>query len=209
VRIAIIGAGQVGRALGAAWLKRGHQVRYGVRDASDPRHADLNPAKVRTPTQAARGADVIVIATPWDAAVDVVRSLGDLTGRIIIDCTNPVATDASGLHLLDLPAGSGAQTLAAVAPGAFVFKTLNQTGAENITAAHSYSSPLAMFVAGDDAASKSRVLRLVGDLGFEAADAGALASARLLESLALLWIDLAANRGQSRSFAFALLRPRS
>jgi predicted dinucleotide-binding enzyme len=50
---------------------------------------------------------------------------------------------------------------------------------------------------------------LVGDLGFEAADAGPLASARLLESLALLWIDLAANRGQSRSFAFALLRPRS
>lgn len=74
-----------------------------------------------------------------------------------IGVAGSMSSGASGLHLLDLPAGSGAQTLAAVATGAFAFKTLNQTGAENITAANSYSSPVVMFVAGDNAASKSRV----------------------------------------------------
>ena len=63
-----------------------------------------------------------------------------------------------------------------------------------------------IFVAGDDAANKPRVIELVGALGFEVVDAGPLRNARLLEAHAMLWIDLALNRGLGRDFAFALLR---
>ena len=63
-----------------------------------------------------------------------------------------------------------------------------------------------MFVAGDDAANKPKVMDLVGELGFEMVDAGPLRNARLLEAHAMLWIDLALARGQGRDFAFAILR---
>jgi predicted dinucleotide-binding enzyme len=63
-----------------------------------------------------------------------------------------------------------------------------------------------MFVAGDDAANKPKVMALVGDLGFEVIDAGPLRNARLLEAHAMLWIDLALKRGQGRDWAFAVVR---
>jgi predicted dinucleotide-binding enzyme len=87
---------------------------------------------------------------------------------------------------------------------AAVFKTLNQTGAENMETASVYPIRPVMFVAGDDEAKKPVVLLLVASLGFEAVDAGPLRNARLLEAYGMLWIDQALYRGRGRSFAFAL-----
>ena len=88
--------------------------------------------------------------------------------------------------------------------------TLNQTGAENMAEAAAYYPKPMMFVAGDDSAHKPAVMELVSDLGFHAVDAGPLRAARLLEPLAVLWIELAMKHGHARDFAFAMVRhPRS
>jgi predicted dinucleotide-binding enzyme len=112
-----------------------------------------------------------------------------------------------GLELEIGHSSSGGEYVASLARGASVFKTLNQTGFENMEAARSFSPvPAVMYVAGDDAARKPQVLALVADLGFEPVDAGPLRIARLLEPVAMLWIHMALNRGAPRSRAFALTR---
>lgn len=206
MRIFIIGAGAVGQAVGRRWLDIGHDVFYGLRDPLDPRYAAL-PAGRKMTVDSVHNADVIVVATPWSAALYVVSTLSnELRGRIVIDCTNPLTRGPHGLALAFGHDSSGAEELARRAPGAHVFKTLNQTGAENIADAGTYHPRPVMFVAGDDASGKARVLDLVGELAFEAVDAGPLVAARLLEPLAMLWIELALKRSQGRTMAFALVR---
>lgn len=204
-RILVLGAGKVGLAVGQAWLARGHDVRFAVRDPDDPKHAPLPRERLRRADH--RGdADVIVVATPHAAAAEALAALGDLSGAAILDCTNPLGMGPGGLHLTLGHDTSGAEAIAARFPAASVFKTLNQTGAENMADARAYHPRPVMFVAGGDAALKPRVMDLVSDLGFEAVDAGPLAAARLLEPLAMLWIELAMKRGHARQFAFALVR---
>ena len=149
-------------------------------------------------------AEVIVLALPYDAVPPVLAQAPNLNGRIVIDCTNPLLPDASGL-LLGFDT-SGAERTASLAPGASVFKTLNQIGAEHMSGpAFPDGRPL-MLVAGDDAARKPVVMELVAALGFEAIDAGDLKMARLIEPFGMLWIRLAYAQGLGRNFAFALLR---
>jgi predicted dinucleotide-binding enzyme len=203
MRIAIIGAGNVGRALGQGWEKRGHQVRYGVRNPADPKYRDLPTA---TPREAVADADAIVLATPWPATEDAVRGLGDLAGRIVIDCTNPLGMQPDGLGLVFGYDTSGGELVAQWAAGAAVFKAFNTTGFNNMADLSGYEVAPVMFVAGDDAAKKPPVMGLVRDIGFEAVDAGPLRMARLLEPFGMLWIDQALNRGMGRDFAFAVVR---
>lgn len=201
-RILIIGAGQVGSALGLAWLDQGLDVRFGVPDADNPKYAQL--PRDRLQAADVRGeADIVVLAVPFPAARAAILALGDLAGVVVIDCTNPLALGPDGLELTLGFDGSGAEAIAQWAVGAHVFKTLNQTGAENIGRAGAFPVRPMMFVAGDDAVRKPRVLDLVARLGFEAIDAGPLRAARLLEPLAMLWIALVTQRGHPRGFAFA------
>ena len=95
-----------------------------------------------------------------------------------------------------------------MAPDAFVFKTLNTTGASNMARAAEYPVKPLMLVAGDEAGKKSVVMGLVGMLGLEPLDAGPLKNARLLELFAMVWIDQAMKRGRRREFAFALVNAR-
>jgi hypothetical protein len=204
MRIAIVGAGLVGRALGGAWQAAGHEVHYGVPAPDDPKYAGLKTATV---AEAAGDAAVVVLATPWAATLDALRAAGDLSGRIVIDCTNPLNySPETGLSLALGFGTSGGEQVAGWAPGASVFKTLNQTGAEGIANARAFVHPPVMFVVGDDEARKPVVLGLVADLGFEALDAGPLAQTRLIEPFAMLWIDQALKRGRGRDFAFAITR---
>jgi predicted dinucleotide-binding enzyme len=206
MRIAIIGAGNVGQAIAGAWANVGHSVVFGLRDPKSAKYKQIPAAQRSTLEGAAAGADAIVLATPWPATEAAVRQLGDLAGKIVIDCTNPLTSGAGGLALALGFETSGAERIASSAKGARVFKTLNQTGAENMAKASDFATKPAMFVAGDDEDGKRRVMQLVGDLGFEPLDAGPLKQARLLEPLAMLWIDQALIRGRGRDFAFALAR---
>jgi 8-hydroxy-5-deazaflavin:NADPH oxidoreductase len=204
MKIAIIGAGNVGRALGGGWLRSGHTVWFGVPDPSDQKYRDL--ANVVAPAEAAKGADAIVLATPWPATQAAVTGLGSLAGRLVIDCTNPLGTGADGLELVVGYSTSGGEMVAQWATGASVFKAFNTTGANNMADLSGYPMKPVMFVAGDDAARKPVVLGLARDIGFEAVDAGPLRIARLLEPYGMLWIDQAYSRGAGREFAFAVMR---
>lgn len=205
MRIAVVGAGSVGATLGQAWIEQGEDVIWGVRNPSDRKHAALAKARVKTPAEAAKDAEVVVIATPWSAAEAAIKSLGSLVGKIVIDCMNPLGMGAGGLQLVVGFNTSAGEQVASWAPGAFVFKTLNTTGAGNMAKAGDFPVEPVMPVAGDDAARKATVMELVGKLGFEPADAGPLQNARLLEPLAMFWIDQAMKRGRGREFAFALV----
>ena len=204
MRIAIIGAGNVGQALGAGWRKAGHDVSFALR-ATTGGSADTVRAAgfgVVAMNQAA-GADVIVLAVPWPAVPDALQSAGSLSGKIVVDATNPLSSS------LDLVLGfgdSGGETVARLAPDARVVKAFNTTGAENMSSAHSFPAKPMMAMASDDAEAKTVVATLAEGLGFEAVDAGPLKAARLLEVLALFWIKQAYVQGFGRAFAFSLIR---
>jgi hypothetical protein len=207
--IGIIGAGNVGSALAAAWTRRGHRVRLGVRNPSDPEVGKTLAALGRYASahdnaEAAAASSVVVIATPWAATKEAVESCGSLAGKTVIDCTNPLLPGLAGLEVGH--STSGAEQVATWAVGASVFKCFNQTGAENMADQTGYPHRLVMFVAGDDAAKKADVLSLARDAGFEAVDAGPLAIARLLEPYAMLWIHLAFKMGAGRQFGLAMLK---
>ena len=204
MRIAMIGAGYVGSALGRAWLDSGEDVIFGVLDPADPKYRSLPEEKMHTAPEAARGAEIIVLATPWPATEAAVKSLGDLSGKIVIDCTNPLGMGPDGLQLVLGHTTSGGEQVASWAPAAAVFKTLNQIGAENMDKAALFPVRPVMFVAGDDPSKKPIVMSLVAKLGFEPVDAGPLRIARLLEPYGMLWIDQALNRGRGQSFGFAI-----
>ena len=212
MKLAIIGAGDVGGTLGAAWAKKGgHDVFFGVTNPRSDKTQGLlrrigEKARAGTAAEAAAFGDMIVLATPWPATEAAIRSMGDLEGRIVLDCTNPLAVGPDGLGLEIGHGISGAEKVQGWAAGASVFKALNTTGFANMAEPVFDGVKSVMFVAGDDEAAKPKVMALVGELGFETVDAGPLRIARLLEPHAMLWIHLALNRGFGRDWAFALLR---
>jgi predicted dinucleotide-binding enzyme len=209
MKISILGAGNVGGTLGRGWARKGHDVFFGVRR---PDEADTQAlvksigagSRAGTVAEAASGCDVLVLATPWPATRDAVRAAGSLAGKIVVDCTNPLKADFSGLALGYTT--SGAEQVAEWASGARVYKAFNQTGFKNMANPVLDGRRSVMFVCGDDPAHKPTVLTLVSDIGFEAVDAGPLVIARLLEPYAMLWIHLAHAQGLGREFAFGLLR---
>ena len=201
MKFAIIGAGNVGRALGGAW-RTDHDITYGVRSPDDAKYADLDAATA-TNDAAAAASDVVVLCTPWQSTEDAVKACGDLSGKVLIDCTNPLTRDFTALEVGHTT--SGAEHVAAWAPGARVCKAMNQIGAPMMGHPQLPSAPV-MFVCGDDEAAKQVTAGLVSELGFETVDAGDLTLARLLEPYALIWIHLALRRGFGTNWAFGLLR---
>ena len=196
MRIAILGTGRVGTALGTGWANAGHSVVYGSRRPESESEA--------THSAAAAGADVVVLAVPYDAAVDTVATVaaaGDLDGgKVVVDATNPVGRPIPPPHR------SGAEQVAAAAPGARVVKAFNTMGFEFMADPVVDARAALLLLAGDDAAAKETVTGLARDLDFDPVDAGDLAAARMLENLAELWVHLAMRAGQGRGVAFSLLR---
>ena len=189
MNIGIIGNGNVGGTLGERWAKLGHSVAFATRD----------PA---TMAGVVKSADVVVIALPWNATEDVVRSL-DLKGKIVFDCTNPLLPD---LSLAVTGNTSGGEQVTEWAAGASVVKIFNTTGANNMADPGYGGAPTAMFYCGGDAKAKAAAAKLSSDLGFDPIDAGPIENARSLEPLAALWIWLAYKGGLGRDFAFRVVK---
>ena len=209
MKIAIIGAGNVGGTLGKGWAKAGHDVAFGVRDAADPKWKELLAAaggrgKTATVRDAAAAAEVIALTVPWDAAQDALKSAGNLSGKILLDSTNPLKPDLSGLTHGSTT--SGGEQVAAWAPGTRVVKIFNTTGFGNMANPKYAEGASMMLYCGDDSAAKKVAAQLAGDLGFEPYDAGPLTEARLLEPLALAWIHLAVFQKMGTNFAFRLVK---
>lgn len=201
MRIAVIGAGNVGLGIGTGWRKAGHDVVFGVRDPSNAQ----GEGAYATVAEAAAGAEIVVLTVMWHSVESALADCGDLTGKILIDPTNPLAMGADGLELTMGFDTSSAEWIAA-RTAARVVKALNQVGAGIMADASGYSVRPVQFVAGDDADAKAIVRKLVEELGFETLDAGPLRNARLLEPLGMVWIDQSMKRGMAPNRAWALVR---
>ena len=214
MRIAILGAGNVGGTLGRRWAELEHDVRFGVRDPT--RGADAvkgggalpRRASVTTPAEAVHAAEVVLFATPWDAVRDSLREAGPLDGVVLLDATNPLK---AGMQLDFGPNGeSGGEQVQALAPNARVVKIFNTTGFNNMKEPAYDGAASMMLYAGNDARAKQVAAELATSIGFDAYDAGNLERARELEHLASLWISLAYGAfgapALGREFAFRLVR---
>ena len=188
MRIAIIGAGNVGRALESGWRKAGHEVRFGKRESN---------------RDAAQWGEVVVLATPWPATEQAIAACGGLGGKVVLDATNPLLPNLAGL---DHAAGSGGERVAQWARGAKVVKIFNTTGFNNMLDARYAAGKPMMLYCGDDAGAKAVAKQLAGDLGFDPVDFGPLSNARHSENVAMTWIWLAIKGNVGRDIAFVLAR---
>lgn len=209
MKIGIIGWGNVGGSLGKAWAKNGHAIFFGVRNIANE---DLNKllreigprARAGSVQEAASASELILLATPWDAAGAALQSAGNLSGKILIDATNPLFPDYSGLVLGTTT--SAGETVATWARGAKVVKAFNTVGSNVMANSRFPQGRVAMFYCGDDATAKKVVAGLATELGFEALDAGPLSNSRWLEAFAMLWISMAYQQGLGREIAFQFMR---
>ena len=199
MRIAIIGAGNVGGGLGKAFSAVGHEVVFGVRDPDSTKTltalADIPEATAASPSEAVDGADVIVFAIRPVAISATIADLPPLDDRIVIDAMNRLDGD---------PTRSTIHDLADRLPGAKLAKAFNTIGFENLPTARDREVPAAMFVAGDDEDAKRTAMLLATEIGFVAEDAGGLANAKILEDMVKVWLALTQVHGRGIGFAVSL-----
>lgn len=203
MKIGIIGAGNIGGSLGKVWSDKGHEVVFGVRDPnSDKTRKALAEtgasAKAVGISEAADFGDVLVLALPWAAVKETIPLLGNVQGKILIDATNRIVSQAGD-------GASGAEDIAKWAEGAHVIKAFSTLGWEAIRNPIFSGVAVTTFVCGDDAAAKETVLGLARETGLKAEDAGPLANVSALDSLAKLWIYMMRN-GAGRDMAFTMIR---
>lgn len=198
----------MGTGLGKIWQEKGHTVMYSF---------SRSPAKLKglsashpnalsgTPAQAVAHGDVILLAVGWQSVNDAIATTGPIRDKVLIDCTNPLNSDAS-----DLEVGlttSGGEEVAQLLPEARVVKAFNTVYAEIY---HSDSRLFGsrmptMLYCGDDPEAKRVVSKLIIDAGFEPVDAGSLKSSRYLEPLAMLMIKLGIVQGMGTDITLSLI----
>jgi predicted dinucleotide-binding enzyme len=203
MNIGILGAGNIGGNLGQLWSRAGYTIMYGVRDPNSAKsRAALegggSGAHIGSLAEAAAFGEVVALALPWPAVVEALPMAGDLSGKVLIDCTNRLAPASAG------SAPSGAEEVARLAPGARVVKAFNTMGFETLLAPQFGQTSVTTFVCADDEEAKQIVMKLAADIGLDPVDAGPLANAGLTEQLTRMWIQL--SRIHGRDVAYKLLR---
>ena len=196
MRIAVIGTGDIGSALAGLFARHGHHVILGSRapSAAESLARSIGAADVSDYRAAAGAADVVCFGIPWEHAASAISRLGDLTGKILIDPSNPEGDDGRSLAVGHL--SSGAEVLADLLKGARVVKAFNYVYAELLRNPEALArlSP-SIFLCGDDGAAKATVSEVVTSCGLTPVDCGALKQARYLEPLALLMVQLVREQG--------------
>lgn len=188
-KIAVIGNGNVGGALGKGLEKNGHELQM----------ANHDPKAVE---QASNWADVVLLAVPFTAVPDVVETAGHLwTGKPVIDVTN--AVDAEFAYAASSEQ-SGAEKLQALAPDARVVKAFNTVFAEHMATGQLHDAPLTALIATDHEEARETVTGLANDIGFDPVDAGPLENARWLEAMGYLNIQLGYTLEMGTDIGFKL-----
>jgi predicted dinucleotide-binding enzyme len=206
MNLGIIGTGHMGGTLGGIWAQKGHKVFFGSRDvrkAAGLIRAIGENVGMGSYEEAVRFGEVILLATPWPATQEALQSCGSLAGKILIDCTNPLKPDLSGLTTT--PELSGGEMVAQWAPGAKVVKAFNSINYAVFKSPNFGQQNATMFYCGDDGPAKLTVAGLGKDFGLDPIDCGPLSASGMLEWLCMLWIHLAFKQGLPDS-AFKLLR---
>lgn len=209
MNIGIIGSGNMGSSLGRIWARKGHRIIFSYsrdKEKLNDLANSIPQSSVGSPSDAVQQSEAILLAVRWESVEDALKSAGSLSGKIVIDCTNPIKPDLSGLDVGF--ATSGAEEISRLAPGASIVKAFNTAFAEVYKAdSRLFGSRLpSMLFCGDDASAKNTVARLISDAGFEPVDSGPLLVARYLEPLAMLMIQLGYGRGMGTNIALSLIR---
>jgi len=208
MKIGIIGSGNMGSGIGKIWAKKGHAVIFSYsrsREKLEQLASSVPNAKAGTPAEAAQ-ADVILLSVRWSDLPDALKQAGPLNNKIVIDCTNPLKPDLSGLELGYT--SSAAEEIIRMAPGAKVVKAFNTAFAQVYEEKSRLfgSRRASMFYCGDDAGAKSVAAKLITDVGFDPVDCGPLTAARLLEPVAMLVITLGYGMKMGTNMALDLIR---
>ena len=188
--IAVIGTGSVGGALGPRFAEIGYTVVYGSRtpdreDVQALAAATSADASATTQSEAAQMADIVLLAIPWSVAEDVLASLGDLSGKIIIDPINPRVVDEE--RRVDYPTHvSNAERLQALAPRSRVVKAFSSISADTMGDPGLVDHPITIPIVGNDPEAKTVVAEICHQLGFETIDFGPVRYAHIIEGLYLL-----------------------
>jgi 8-hydroxy-5-deazaflavin:NADPH oxidoreductase len=215
MKIGIIGAGNMGRALGKIWASQGHEVMLSYsRDRTKlDAIAQSIGARAGTPAEAVQFAEVILLVVPWGAVPDAmaegrletIASASSIAGKPVITCVNPINADFSGLEVGTTT--SAAEEIAQMIPGAklvevlFSFAEILQSDSRQFG-----SETPTQFYCGDDREAKTVVAKLIADVGLQPIDAGSLASARYLEPLGMLLVQLAYANGMGTDIGLKLLQ---
>lgn len=195
MKIAIIGAGNIGGTLGKKWSAAGHDVHYGVRNPADSKHDALRPTgKVESVSQALSSADVVLLSLPGAAVAEFVAQHGAaLQGTILIDATNnprsPVLNNFEHFKPLTNVA---------------LVRAFSTLGWENFAEPEIHGAQIDLFYCG--AASARAVMdELIAQIGLRPVFVGDLDTVAIVDEMTRLWFALAFNQGKGRRIAFKLL----
>lgn len=208
MKIGVLGTGNMGSGLGKLWAQKGHSVRFGSREPAKAQELAASIGKNASGAgvaDAARFGDAVLLAVPWRAVPETLESAGSLSGKVLIDCTNPMTPDY--MQLVVGHSTSGAEEVAKQASGAKVVKAFNHIYAQIIHSSPRFGEHHAtVFFCGDDEAAKTTASALISEIGFEPMDAGPLRNARYVEPLAELCVQLAYALGMGTDQAMKLVR---
>jgi 8-hydroxy-5-deazaflavin:NADPH oxidoreductase len=213
LKIGILGTGDVGRALGNAFIALSHEVKMGSRDAHNAKAVEwastsgIN-ASTGTFADAAKFGDVVVLALSWSGAENALKLAGpeNFAGKVVIDAINPLVMEpGKPLALAIGHTDSAGERVQRWLPNARVVKAFNSVGFPHMYKPDFPGGPPDMFIAGNDADAKQTVTGILTDFGWSTVDAGGIEGSRLLEPLCILWVGYGARTG-TWNHAFKLLR---
>jgi predicted dinucleotide-binding enzyme len=212
MRIAMLGTGVVGQALGSGLIGLGHEVMMGSREAANEKARGWvkeagAKASAGTFADAARFGELAVLATLWTGTESALRMAGpeNLRGKIVVDATNPLDFSQGKPRLAVGFTDSGGEQVQRWLPGARVVKAFNTIGSHLMVHPKLAGGPPSMFVASDDESAKQTVLDISKQLGLDPVDSGGLQASRYLEPICMLWVEYG-FRTNGWGHAFKLLK---
>jgi len=213
MNVGILGSGNVGQALGRAFLTLEHHVMLGSRDAENPKGiAWMKQSGARashgTFAQAAQFGEIVVLATLGTATESAIRLAGPqhFAGKVVLDVTNPLDFSKGTPPVLAGGVGDSAgERNQRLLPDAHVVKVFNTVGSPLMFRPQLPGGPPSMFLCGNDAAAKKRAAEICKDFGWDVVDVGSIGAAHYLEAMCLVWV-LAGASSNNWNLAFKLLR---
>ncbi len=196
MRIGILGSGLMGGKLGTIWARAGHEVVFsysrGKEKLNKLARDARGKARAGTPSEAAKDADVLLLAVHWSRIDDVLKQAGDLSGKVIVSCSLPMNADDTDLVIAHT--SSGAEELAKKVPKTRVVSAFGTVPSEvlfDVFESRRKATRPSLVYCGDDPKSKKIAAELIRDVGFDPVDGGPLRMARYTEPFTLLIAQLA------------------
>lgn len=207
MKLAILGTGKMGSAIGKRLACTGYEIVYGSREPqlNMDKFADYGNISVSSYQDACRQCEAAIVAVPWAHTLPLLISQREnLEGKVVVDLTNPLSADIS--HLVVPTMSSAAELIAGTLEKSMIVKAFNGITADNFPTPNFSGETAQVFFCGDAAEAKAVAKALINACGYQAEDCGALSNARYLEALAMLWLQLAFWEDKGSDFSFRMVQ---